>query len=208
MKRSTVVLFAALTLFCAVPVSVAVSEDCRKAAFDLVWKAKVRAMQAWDNDPKNRAYVERHNLKTADLSRATAALRARMLKGLDLACGVESITQSTASAVGGADQLSQLVAAEDLFAAAVPQEQEVVPSELRGAIAKDELPVYDSPERVYDGGVQAPGGWVGGWVAAPMGGQMATITPVVPTASTPEPAGQWLVLTGLVCLGFLLRWKL
>lgn len=208
MKRSTVVLFAALTLFCAVPVSVAVSEDCRKAAFDLLWKAKVKAMQTWDSDPKHRAYVERHKLKTADLSRATAALRARMLKGLDLACGADSLAQLSASGMGGADQLSQLVAAEDLFAAAVPREQDVVPAELRGVIAKNELPVYDSPERVYDGGVQAPGGWFGGWVAAPMGGQMATITPVVPIAPTPEPAGQSLVLTGLVCLGFLLRWKL
>jgi hypothetical protein len=208
MKRSTVVLFAALTLFCAVPVSVAVSEDCRKAAFDLVWKAKVRAMQAWDNDPKHRAYVERHKLKTADRSPATAALKARMLKGIDLACGVESIARPTASAAGGEEQLSRLVAAEDLFAAAVPREQDVVPAELRGVIAKDELPVYDSPERVYDGGVQAPGGWYGGWFAAPVGGQLASITPVVPIAATPEPAGAWLALTGVVCLGFLLRWKL
>lgn len=202
------VLLSALTLFCAVPVSVAVARNCRKAAFDLIWKAKVRAMQTWDNDPKHHAYVERHRLKAADLSRSTTALKARMLKGLDLACGVETIEQPGGGVVGAADRLAQLIAAGDSLTVAAPQEQDVVPSELHSAIAKDALPVYDNPERNYDGDVPVSGGWFGGWVGAPIGGQLATVTPVVPIAPTPEPAGAWMVLTGVVCLGFMLRWKL
>lgn len=183
-----------------VPASLAVSEDCRKAAFESVWAQKVRVMQAWDRDPKNRAYVERHKLKTADLSPATAALREQMLKGLDLACGVESIAQPSAGVIGDADQLARLVAAGDSLTVAVPREQDVVPSELRGVIAKDDLPVYDSPERVFDGKTQAAGGWFGVW-----GGYWPRMPVTVPVAVAPEPAGGVLMATGMFVLMYWLR---
>jgi hypothetical protein len=160
-------------------------------------------MKAWDNDPKNRVYVEKHKLKTSDLSRATAALRARMRKRFDLACGPDSILQPEDLGALGQLVVEQLpTEVHDGLVAFSEEDQDVIPSDLRGIIPQSDLPQYDSPERVFDGGAQGSGGWFGGWggygVSTPPSGPGVPVLPV----PTPEPSELLLMSTGMFGLAF------
>lgn len=190
-------LLTLLTVTIGFPSAVGVTEVCANK-FDQEWAKKVLSYTKWNRTHQN--YVKAHNL-TRDMHKERAALRSRMLKKFDFACGVENGSESESS-VGSGPNIIGLLSDQPAFVLG-RMEAPYVDSVVEPLLAKEPYPVYESPNRSLPDVYDAPGAGLGGWFGG--GGYLGSnpsspSTPTVPIVATPELSTFSLVAFGAALL--------